>query len=118
MVVSRWIAPLLRTRLVRRALLARVRRGPAGPGEAQRARGASLLWGEVVAPDGRRAASWIRAASGYTLTAQTAVHLAMKALEGNAPTGFRTPSLAYGADVIMEIPGVTRRDSPAASAPG
>jgi hypothetical protein len=54
----------------------------------------------------------LRAPNPYTLTAQTAVHLAAKALAGNAPIGFQTPSRAYGADVVLEVPGVTRADVP------
>jgi short subunit dehydrogenase-like uncharacterized protein len=110
MIASRAIAPLLRRRLVKDFLLSRVRSGPAGPSAEARARGASLLWGEATAGDGRRVVSLLRAASGYTLTAQTAVHLAAKALAGAAPVGFQTPSKAYGADVMLEIPGVTRTD--------
>lgn len=110
MIASRAIAPLLRRRFVKDFLLARVRGGPAGPSDEARAKGASLLWGEAVAADGRRVVSRLRAASGYTLTAQTAVHIAAKALAGSAPAGFQTPSKAYGADVILEIPGVTRTD--------
>ena len=52
----------------------------------------------------------MRGASGYVMTAQTAVHPAVKALAGEAPVGFQTPSRAYGADVILEIPGVIRTD--------
>ena len=111
-IASRWLGPALRSGMVRGALDALVRRGPDGPTAAARERGASLLWGEVVAADGRRAQSRVRCASGYTLTAQTAVHLAGKALRGQAPVGFQTPSRAYGADVILEIPGVTRTDVP------
>jgi short subunit dehydrogenase-like uncharacterized protein len=107
--VSRWIAPLLRSRMVKRALMSRVRSGPAGPSDDTRARVPSLLWGEAVAPGGRRAEAWLRGPSAYTLTALTAVHLSAKALAGEAPVGFQTPSRAYGADVILEIPGVTRR---------
>ena len=70
----------------------------------------SLLWGEAVAANGQCAEARLRGASGYVLTAQTAVHLAAKALGGHARVGFQTPSLAYGADVILEIPGVTRTD--------
>jgi hypothetical protein len=50
------------------------------------------------------------------MTAQTAVHLAAKVLGGQARAGFQTPSGAYGADVILEIPGVTRTDVPRSSA--
>jgi short subunit dehydrogenase-like uncharacterized protein len=52
----------------------------------------------------------MRGASGYVMTAQTAVHLAAKAHAGEPPVGFQTPSRAYGADVILEIPGVIRTD--------
>jgi short subunit dehydrogenase-like uncharacterized protein len=71
----------------------------------------SLLWGEAVAANGQRAEARLRGASGYVMTAQTAVHLAAKALGGQARVGFQTPSRAYGADVILEIPGVTRTDA-------
>ena len=54
--------------------------------------------------------SRLRAPEGYTLTAQTAVLLATKALGGDARAGFQTPSRAYGADVILEIPQVERTD--------
>jgi short subunit dehydrogenase-like uncharacterized protein len=111
MVASRWLGPLLRSGIVRRAAAARVRRGPSGPGEAERTKGVSLLWGEAVAADGTRAEARIRGASGYVLTAQTAVHLAMKTLAGSVRPGFQTPSRAYGADLILEIPGVTRSDA-------
>jgi len=110
LVAARWLGPALRSGVVRNALAARVRRGPPGPSESSRERGTSLLWGEAVAADGRRAEARLRAASGYSLTAQTAVHLAAKALAGHAPPGFQTPSRAYGADVILEVPGVTRTD--------
>ncbi|HEX7019562.1 MAG TPA: saccharopine dehydrogenase NADP-binding domain-containing protein [Gemmatimonadaceae bacterium] len=109
-IASRFLGPILRSGVVRRALATRVRRGAAGPSDAERARGVSLLWGEVVAADGRRAESRLQGPSGYTLTAQTAVLLATKALGGRAPVGFQTPSRAYGPDVILEIPGVSRTD--------
>jgi short subunit dehydrogenase-like uncharacterized protein len=109
-IASRWLGPVLRSGVVRRTLAARVHRGPAGPGAAARESGVSLLWGEAVAADGHRAEARLRGASGYTLTAQTAVHLTAKALNGQAPVGFQTPSKAYGPDVILEIPGVTRTD--------
>jgi short subunit dehydrogenase-like uncharacterized protein len=108
--MTRWLGPVLRARPVRRALTARVRALGAGPSDEARARGASLLWGEAVAADGRRAESRQRGPEGYTLTALTAVHLAAKALGGLTFAGFQTPSRAYGPDVILEIPGVTRTD--------
>ena len=107
---SRWLAPLLRSGPVRRALARRVRAGPEGPDEAARGRGVGLLWGEAVAADGRRVEARLRTAEPYTLTARTAVHLARRALAGAAPAGFQTPSRAYGADVVLEIADVARVD--------
>ncbi len=109
-IASRWLGPVLRSGAVRAVLEAFVRRSAAGPDRAERERSVSVLWGEAVAADGRRVVSGLRGASGYTLTAQTAVHLVAKVLGGQAPAGFQTPSRAYGADVILEIPGVTRND--------
>jgi short subunit dehydrogenase-like uncharacterized protein len=107
---TRWLGWLLRSKPVQSYLKRRLAAGPPGPSDATRSRAESLLWGEAIAADGRRAESRLRAPNGYTLTALTAVHLGMKALAGEAPPGFQTPSRAYGPDVILEIPGVTRTD--------
>lgn len=87
-----------------------VRRQPAGPSDAERARGASLLWGEARDEAGRLVASRLRGPEGYTLTALTACAIVQKVLGGVAPIGFQTPSLAFGPDFILEIPGVSRED--------
>lgn len=108
--LSRFIGPLLRTALVQRYLAHKLARGPAGPSEAARARSDSLLWGLAESADGRRAESRLRTPNGYTLTALTSVLLAAKALGGEAPAGFQTPSMAYGADLILQVPGVERTD--------
>jgi short subunit dehydrogenase-like uncharacterized protein len=95
---------------VRAALRALVRRRPPGPNTDERARGLSLLWGEVRTPSGQRVQSRLRTPEGYTLTAHTAVLLATKVLAGHVHPGFQTPALAYGADLILEVDGVTRQD--------
>mgnify|MGYP002780651107 CR=1 FL=1 len=108
--LARPIAPLLGTAPVQRFLKSRIRRGPAGPGAEQRARGESRLWGEATDAEGRRAVSRLRTPEGYTLTARTAVAVVERVLAGAAPPGFQTPSLAYGADFILEFEGVVRED--------
>jgi short subunit dehydrogenase-like uncharacterized protein len=72
----------------------------------------SLLWGEATDPDGERVVSRLRGPEGYTLTADTAVRIAQRVLAGDAPRGFHTPSRAFGADFILEVPGVAREDVP------
>jgi short subunit dehydrogenase-like uncharacterized protein len=109
--VSSYLRPLLDSSAAQRLLKRLVLRQPPGPSDQERARGISLLWGEVVDDHGTRCVSRIHAPEAYTLTALTALTIAEKALAGQVPTGFQTPSRAYGADLILEISGVTREDS-------
>ncbi|MGQ9927887.1 MAG: saccharopine dehydrogenase NADP-binding domain-containing protein [Chloroflexaceae bacterium] len=114
---GRLLTPALGTGAVRRCLRWLVRRGPAGPGEEERAHGHSLLWGEVTDAAGRIAISRLHVPEAYTLTAATAVLIAEKVLAGQAPPGFQTPALAYGPDLILEIAGVERTDLELQDAP-
>jgi hypothetical protein len=40
----------------------------------------------------------------------TAIAIARRVLAGDFKPGFQTPSLAYGADFILQFEGVTRED--------
>jgi short subunit dehydrogenase-like uncharacterized protein len=44
---------------------------------------------------------------GYLLTVETALRAVEKVLSGPPGPGFWTPSRAFGADFILEIPGVS-----------
>jgi short subunit dehydrogenase-like uncharacterized protein len=110
LVSTRGLGWLLGSATVQRLLKARIRAAPAGPGEEQRRRSVSLVWGEVEDAAGRRAVSRMRTPEGYTLTAMTSVAAVQKVLGGHAPVGFQTPSLAYGADWILELDDVRRED--------
>lgn len=106
---TRHLGWLLGSGLVQGLVKRRIRSSPPGPSAEERVRGVSLLWG--MAEDGeRRLETRMRTPEGYTLTAMTALLIAGKVLDGNAPPGFQTPSLAYGPDLILEIEGVTRTD--------
>jgi len=107
---TRRLGWLVGSRPVQRLLRRAVRRGPPGPTPEERARGLSLLWGEVEDGEGRRAGSRLRTPEGYTLTARTAVEAVRRVLAGDAPAGFQTPSRAYGTDWILEFEGVERTD--------
>lgn len=92
--------------LIKRWLKAR----PAGPNDEQRAKGRSILWGEVHDAAGRTAAARLTTLEGYTLTAITALDIAQRALGGDLKVGFQTPSMAYGAGLILGVPGTTLTD--------
>ncbi len=90
----------------------RIRSGAAGPSEERRQASTARLYGEASDAHGRRSQSLLTTPEGYTLTALTAVASVQKVLSGVVLPGFQTPSRAFGADFILEIPGVTRVDIP------
>jgi short subunit dehydrogenase-like uncharacterized protein len=107
---SRFLAPLLGSRPVQRMLNRRIQAGRAGPTDAERARGRCLRWGEAADEQRGRVVTRMETPEGYTLTALSSLAIVGRVLAGDAPPGFQTPSLAYGPDFVLTIPGVTRRD--------
>ena len=113
--LTRYIGWLLATAPMQRWIKARIRAGAAGPSSTQRSHAVARLWGEVRNPSGASVQARLQTPDGYTLTALTAVAAAQKVLAGGAIVGYQTPSLAFGADFILEIPGTVRTRIPAAS---
>ena len=107
---SRFLGPVLRQGFVRRSLENRIRAATPGPSEAERARSTSFLWGEASDEFGNQATARLRGPDGYSFTAQAAVTIVERILAGDAPPGYQTPSTAYGADFVLQIPGVKRSD--------
>ena len=101
---------LFAMRTVREFLRRRIQSGPPGPSDEERARGWTRLWGEVSDDAGNRAVSLLRGPEGYTWTVLTALASVQRVLAGQAPPGFQTPALAFGADFVLELPGVERSD--------
>jgi len=110
MVLSRYIGGLLGTPLAQSMLKRAIQSQPAGPTQEERAKGLSLLWGQAEDDSGKHVTSRMRTPEGYSLTALTAVAIAQRVLAGDAPVGFQTPSMAYGADFILQFDGVVRED--------
>jgi short subunit dehydrogenase-like uncharacterized protein len=57
-----------------------------------------------------RAVSRLETPDGYELTIDTALAAVERVMAGDFKPGFQTPSLAYGADFILEFSGVHRED--------
>jgi len=106
--MSRYLNWLLRVRWVKNYMLKKIDQKPAGPSEEKRNSGRSFLWGKVWDNSGKECITRLETVSGYTLTAKTAVLIAEKIMAGDFKTGYQTPAMAYGADLIMEI-GQTKR---------
>jgi short subunit dehydrogenase-like uncharacterized protein len=99
---------LLRTSFMRNRAIKEINSKPAGPSDERRAKSKSLVWGEVKNASGQTAQARLIGPEGYTLTAHTSLLIAKKILSGNYKPGYQTPAGCYGADLILEIPGVTR----------
>lgn len=86
---------------------------PAGPTAVQIANTRMHVWGEVLDGQGRRMVSRLHGPEGAVeWTADAALTIVTKVLDGEAPAGFQTPSKAYGADLVLECEGVAREDLP------
>jgi short subunit dehydrogenase-like uncharacterized protein len=109
---SRYLGWLLGSRAVKSWLAKRAKSGSPGPSASERKQGRSLVWGEVVDDKGGRAVSRLRGPESYNLTVAAALAVVDRILNGDAPHGFQTPARAYGPDLVLTLPGLTRIDEP------
>jgi short subunit dehydrogenase-like uncharacterized protein len=107
--LSRYLGWLLATKPAQDYLQKQIPAG--GPSDDERAKGRTLLWGQAEDANGNRIESRMTAPEGYTTTALTALNIMAKILDGSFTPGFQTPAKAYGADLILEIEGVSRDDT-------
>jgi short subunit dehydrogenase-like uncharacterized protein len=107
MKMSRYLGWLLAAGPVQKYLQSKI--PPGGPTDAERAKGRTLLWGEANDAEGNRVESRLQCPGGYTVTALAALNIAEKILAGNFVPGYQTPAKAYGADLILELEGVSRQ---------
>lgn len=99
---------LLRTSAVRNYIKRKIDKRPAGPTDEQRKVARSLIWGQVTNEKGEQRIARMNCPDGYTLTMHASLLISKKILEGNFKPGYQTPASAYGEDLVLEIPGVTR----------
>jgi short subunit dehydrogenase-like uncharacterized protein len=105
---------LLRTSFVHSIIRKIITSKSPGPGDAKRDKAVSLIWAKVTNPQGQSLTARMRCPEAYSLTALSVLLIAKKILQGNFKAGYQTPASAYGEDLIMEIPGVTRDAQPTA----
>ena len=106
--IPNYLLPLFKLAVIRNLLKRGVKPGPTAD---ERSRTFMHVWGEVEDDQGRRAVSRLHGPeAGIVWTARAALAAVRKVLANNAPPGFQTPALAYGADFVLECEGVTRED--------
>ncbi|SEW19700.1 saccharopine dehydrogenase family protein [Halobacterium jilantaiense] len=108
---SRHLRPVLGAEPVSDALQSLARRFVDGPDETERESGRAYVWGEARnEATGETAVSRLVTPETYALTVDAASTAAERALDGDAPDGYQTPSTAYGPDFVTDLDGVTRTD--------
>jgi len=108
--LTRYIGPLLYTRIIRNILQWVIRLvNPHGPSRQRNETGFNLMIGEMR-NENQVLRTKLRVPEGYWLTMLTTVEIMKRILNSDLKTGFQTPSLAYGADFIMGFDGVERED--------
>jgi short subunit dehydrogenase-like uncharacterized protein len=99
---------LLRTKIARNYLKRKIKGKPAGPSDEKREKAIGYVWSQVTNPQGKTVTGTLTGPEGYTITVHTALIIAKKILAGNFKTGYQTPAAVYGADLILEAPGMVR----------
>jgi saccharopine dehydrogenase (NAD+, L-lysine-forming) len=85
-----------------------VERWVPNPSPETRRRGRTVVWASVRDEEGDRTTARLQGPEAYTFTARTAVQAAARVDEGTAPTGYQTPSTAFGSDFVFDVEGVKR----------
>ena len=108
----RWMRPflpLLRGRRINSLLRSAIDRFVRGPSDRQQEANRGSFWGRVRDAEGRAVSATLETPAGYTLTVLTALASLERVLAGVAPTGFATPSKAFGREFVLGIPGTDFR---------
>jgi short subunit dehydrogenase-like uncharacterized protein len=112
--LMRWVAPIsqqvLKIKPVRRALQNRVEKSVRGPDAETRRTERSYVWARAADLKGNEAQAWLETLEGYQFTAVAGVRCVERVL-AERPVGALTPSLAFGADFVLQVEGTQRFDA-------
>jgi len=101
----RFLLPLLGFGPIQRIAQNRIGKKVKGPADHVRTSAKSSLWGRVSDDQGKSVSATLQCASGYELTALTAVGALERTLAKQVPHGYSTASQAFGKDFILNFPG-------------
>jgi short subunit dehydrogenase-like uncharacterized protein len=105
---QKWFNWILQLSFVRNYYKKKIKKMPAGPDEQMRLKAKSLVWGEITNDQNEKMIATLQGPEGYTLTAISSLLITQKVLAGKYKAGYQTPAACYGADLVLEIDGVTR----------
>lgn len=89
--------------MINRGLKMLVNKTVTGPGQSQRNSTKVYVWGAVRNNSGSEIMEAYQVMEGYNLTAKGAVESVKRVNSGEVKPGFKTPSLAFGADFLNQF---------------
>ena len=107
----RWLLPLTKPGLVRKRLEQLVLSRIQGPSAEERQRSQTSVWGQVEDDSGQRVEMQLTTPGGYQFTAVSAIAAVERILRAPPASGFATPSKAFGAEFVLQLPGVKRLET-------
>ncbi len=96
---------LLKNPLVKSIAKTIIHNRPAGLSVNERLQSESYLYAEVSNEKGEIKSATLRVKDAYDNTAQVAVHIVIKIVNGTVKTGFQTPAGCFGSELILEVDG-------------
>lgn len=110
---ARWVMPVVQQAMafgpVRDLVQMSVTQWVKGPDAQARQTGRSFIWARAAAVDGRSAEAWLETLEGYQFTTLAGLRCVERIFEQSL-SGALTPAQAFGADLVLEIPGTVRYD--------
>jgi short subunit dehydrogenase-like uncharacterized protein len=98
--------PILKTSFVKNQLQKYVDKNIYGPTPEQNEKGLSMVWGKVTNAQGKTVEGRLETPEGYKLTAEAAIVITQKILNGdNHPGGYHTPAGLFGYELLNDIEG-------------
>ncbi|HEY9597595.1 MAG TPA: saccharopine dehydrogenase NADP-binding domain-containing protein [Cyanophyceae cyanobacterium] len=110
METSQYLAWLLNSSLFQSVLARLIKTLPLGPSEEERANGKTRVIGVAEDQTNRKVTARLEGPEAYDFTALAAVVIMKHIVNGKTHSGFQTPASVYGANLVLEIPGVKRFD--------
>lgn len=102
---TQYLKPLLKNRFVKSLAKRLINSRSPGLTPTERLQSESYFYAEVSNEKGELLSATLRVNDAYVNTAQVAVHIVKKIVDGNYKIGFQTPGRLYGIELIMEIEG-------------
>lgn len=99
---------LLKSKAVQSFLRKQIAKRISGPDENTRQRARTHVWGKAWNAQGQSVEARRHGPEGYTLTADAALLITRKVLDGYWQAGYQTPAGLYGADLVLGVAGVTQ----------